>query len=190
MCITRNCYINHQYLQFMVSKGFYKLLQLGSETTDSSNAFENSGISFSFFSLSCLFASSHFWNVTYVLQSGEETPHGTIIMVLPRSEIPEWFGDKGIGSSLTIQLPSNCHQPKGIAFYLVFLLPLPPMTCFINSLIVLMFMYILITMLRVKTVSMMVMMKASSLPGKDVVHHLSWRHVTQITWFYITSKNW
>ncbi|KAG6780215.1 hypothetical protein POTOM_013069 [Populus tomentosa] len=60
--------------------------------------------------------------------SGEETPHGTILMVLPGSEIPEWFGDKGIGSSLTIQLPSNCHQPKGIAFYLVFLLPLPPMT--------------------------------------------------------------
>ncbi|KAG5219111.1 disease resistance protein [Salix suchowensis] len=45
-------------------------------------------------------------------------------MVLPGSEIPEWFGDKGIGSSLTIQLPSNCHQLKGIAFCLVFLLPL------------------------------------------------------------------
>ncbi|KAG5222153.1 protein SUPPRESSOR OF npr1-1, CONSTITUTIVE [Salix suchowensis] len=30
----------------------------------------------------------------------------------------------GIGSSLTIQLPSNCHQLKGIAFCLVFLLPL------------------------------------------------------------------
>ncbi|KAJ6422006.1 hypothetical protein OIU84_027024 [Salix udensis] len=41
------------------------------------------------------------------------------------SEIPEWFGDKGIGSSLTIQLPSNCHHLKGIAFCLVFLLPLP-----------------------------------------------------------------
>uniref|UniRef100_A0A6M2EE94 C-JID domain-containing protein n=1 Tax=Populus davidiana TaxID=266767 RepID=A0A6M2EE94_9ROSI len=47
-------------------------------------------------------------------------------MVLPGSEIPEWFGDKGIGSSLTIQLPSNCHQLKGIALCLVFLLPLPP----------------------------------------------------------------
>ena len=46
-------------------------------------------------------------------------------MVLPGSEIPEWFSDKGIGSSLTIQLPSNCRQLKGIAFCLVFLLPLP-----------------------------------------------------------------
>ena len=46
-------------------------------------------------------------------------------MVLPGSEIPEWFGDKGIGSSLTIQLPSNCRQLKGIAFCLVFLLHLP-----------------------------------------------------------------
>jgi hypothetical protein len=46
-------------------------------------------------------------------------------MVLPGSEIPEWFGDKGIGSSVTIQLPSNCHQLKGIAFCFVFLLPLP-----------------------------------------------------------------
>ncbi|KAJ6395093.1 hypothetical protein OIU84_022001 [Salix udensis] len=46
-------------------------------------------------------------------------------MILPGSEIPEWFGDKGIGSSLTIQLPSNSHQLKGIAFCLVFLLPLP-----------------------------------------------------------------
>jgi hypothetical protein len=60
-----------------------------------------------------------------VLQSGEEIPHGRIQMVLPGSEIPEWFGDKGIGSSLTIQLPSNCHQLKGIAFCLVFLLPPP-----------------------------------------------------------------
>ncbi|KAI9377683.1 hypothetical protein POPTR_019G097720v4 [Populus trichocarpa] len=59
------------------------------------------------------------------IQSGEETPHGTIQMVLLGSEIPEWFGDKGIGSSLTIQLPSNCHLLKGIAFCLVFLLPLP-----------------------------------------------------------------
>nr|TKS16441.1 hypothetical protein D5086_0000023410 [Populus alba] len=59
------------------------------------------------------------------IQSGEEIPHGIIQMVLPGSEIPEWFGDKGIGSSVTIQLPSNCHQLKGIAFCLVFLLPLP-----------------------------------------------------------------
>ncbi|KAL3565235.1 hypothetical protein D5086_033281, partial [Populus alba] len=57
--------------------------------------------------------------------SGEEIPDGGIQMVLPGSEIPEWFGDKGIGSSLTIQLPSNCHQLKGIAFCLVFLLPIP-----------------------------------------------------------------
>jgi len=63
--------------------------------------------------------------VTFVLQSGEEIPDGKIKMVLPGSEIPEWFGDKGIGSSLTIQLPSNCHQLKGIAFCLVYLLPLP-----------------------------------------------------------------
>jgi len=79
----------------------------------------------SFFLLSFLLASSHFRNVTFVLQSGEEIPLGSIPMVLPGSEIPEWFGDKGIGSSLTIQLPSNCHQLKGIAFCLVFLLPLP-----------------------------------------------------------------
>ncbi|XP_052305363.1 disease resistance protein RPV1 [Populus trichocarpa] len=59
------------------------------------------------------------------IQSGEEIPDGGIQMVLPGSEIPEWFGDKGIGSSLTMQLPSNCHQLKGIAFCLVFLLPLP-----------------------------------------------------------------
>jgi len=79
----------------------------------------------SFFLLSFLLDSSHFRNVTFVLQSGEEIPLGSIPMVLPGSEIPEWFGDKGIGSSLTIQLPSNCHQLKGIAFCLVFLLPLP-----------------------------------------------------------------
>jgi hypothetical protein len=79
----------------------------------------------SFFLLSLLLASSHFRNVTFVLQSGEEIPDGGIQMVLPGSEIPEWFGDKGIGSSLTMQLPSNCHQLKGIAFCLVFLLPLP-----------------------------------------------------------------
>ncbi|KAJ6422005.1 hypothetical protein OIU84_027023 [Salix udensis] len=59
------------------------------------------------------------------IQSGEKISHDRIQMVLPGSEIPEWFGDKGIGSSLTIQLPSNCHQLKGIAFCLVFLLPLP-----------------------------------------------------------------
>ena len=58
-----------------------------------------------------------------MLQSGKQIPHGRIRMVLPGSEIPEWFGDKGIGSSLTIQLPSNCHQLKGIAFCLVFRLP-------------------------------------------------------------------
>ncbi|KAG6737158.1 hypothetical protein POTOM_059808 [Populus tomentosa] len=59
------------------------------------------------------------------IQSGEEIPRGGIHMVLPGSEIPEWFCDKGIGSSVTIQLPSNCHQLKGIAFCLVFLVPLP-----------------------------------------------------------------
>ncbi|KAL9382610.1 hypothetical protein Peur_025645 [Populus x canadensis] len=59
------------------------------------------------------------------IQSGEEIPYDRIRMVLPGSEIPEWFGYKGIGSSLTIQLPSNCHQLKGIAFCLVFLLPPP-----------------------------------------------------------------
>jgi hypothetical protein len=79
----------------------------------------------SFFLLSFLLASSHFRNVTFVLQSGEEIPHDGIQMVLPGSEIPEWFGDKGIGSSVTIQLPSNCLQLKGIAFCLVFLLPPP-----------------------------------------------------------------
>jgi hypothetical protein len=79
----------------------------------------------SFFLLSFLLDSSHFRNVTFVLQSGEEIPLGSIPMVLPGSEIPEWFGDKGIGSSVTIQLPSNCHQLKGIALCLVFLLPLP-----------------------------------------------------------------
>ena len=63
--------------------------------------------------------------MTFVLQSGEEIPDDRIQMVLPGSEIPEWFGDKEIGSSLTIQLPSNCHQLKGIAFCLVFLLPPP-----------------------------------------------------------------
>ncbi|KAL9345329.1 hypothetical protein Peur_063004 [Populus x canadensis] len=59
------------------------------------------------------------------IQSGEEIPRGGIEMVIPGSEIPEWFGDKGVGSSLTIQLPSNRHQLKGIAFCLVFLLPPP-----------------------------------------------------------------
>ncbi|KAJ6291119.1 hypothetical protein OIU76_023219 [Salix suchowensis] len=58
------------------------------------------------------------------IQSGEKISLDRIQMVLPGSEIPEWFGDKGIGSSLTMQLPSNCHQLKGIAFCLVFLLPL------------------------------------------------------------------
>ncbi|KAB5512646.1 hypothetical protein DKX38_029674 [Salix brachista] len=74
-----------------------------------------------FFFLSFLLVSSHFRNVTSALQSGEKTASDRIQMVLPGSEIPEWFGDKGIGSSLTIQLPSNCHQLKGIAFCLVFL---------------------------------------------------------------------
>ncbi|XP_061943602.1 disease resistance protein RPP2B-like [Populus nigra] len=59
------------------------------------------------------------------IQSGEEIRYDKIRMVLPGSEIPEWFGEKGIGSSLTIQLPSNCRQLKGIAFCLVFLLPIP-----------------------------------------------------------------
>ncbi|KAJ6761999.1 hypothetical protein OIU74_024636 [Salix koriyanagi] len=59
------------------------------------------------------------------IQSGEKIALDRIQMILPGSEIPEWFGDKGIGSSLTIQLPSNCHQLKGIAFCLVFLLPFP-----------------------------------------------------------------
>ncbi|KAF9661744.1 hypothetical protein SADUNF_Sadunf19G0100400 [Salix dunnii] len=58
------------------------------------------------------------------IQSGENA-RDRIQMILPGSEIPEWFGDKGIGSSLTIQMPSNCHQLKGIAFCVVFLLPLP-----------------------------------------------------------------
>ncbi|KAG6738900.1 hypothetical protein POTOM_058523 [Populus tomentosa] len=59
------------------------------------------------------------------IQSGERLLHGTFDMVLPGSEIPEWFGYKGIGSSVTIQLPSNCRPLKGIAFCLVFLGPLP-----------------------------------------------------------------
>ncbi|KAJ6696718.1 hypothetical protein OIU85_003103 [Salix viminalis] len=59
------------------------------------------------------------------IKYGEKFRRDRIQMILPGSEIPEWFGDKGIGSSLTIQLPSNCHQLKGIAFCLVFLLPLP-----------------------------------------------------------------
>ncbi|KAJ6696723.1 hypothetical protein OIU85_003106 [Salix viminalis] len=59
------------------------------------------------------------------IQSGEPGPRDIIRMILPGSEIPEWFGDKGIRSSLTIQLPSNCHQLKGITFCLVFLPPLP-----------------------------------------------------------------
>ncbi|KAJ6422001.1 hypothetical protein OIU84_027021 [Salix udensis] len=58
------------------------------------------------------------------IQSGEMILQDRIQMVLPGSEIPEWFGDKEIGSSLTIQLPSNCHKLKGIAFCLAFLLPL------------------------------------------------------------------
>ena len=65
--------------------------------------------------------------MTFVLQSGEkirQTRQGAIRMVLPGSEIPEWFGEKGIGSSLTIPLPSNCHHLKGIAFCLVFLFSL------------------------------------------------------------------
>ncbi|KAJ6348963.1 hypothetical protein OIU77_006534 [Salix suchowensis] len=57
------------------------------------------------------------------IQSGEEIKLYKIQMVLPGSEIPEWFGDKGIGSSLTIQLPSNCRQLKGIAFCLVYSSP-------------------------------------------------------------------
>ena len=63
--------------------------------------------------------------MTFVLQSGEELLHGTFDMVLPGSEIPEWFGYKGIGSSVTIQLPSNCRLLNRIAFCLVFLGPLP-----------------------------------------------------------------
>ncbi|CAK7322475.1 unnamed protein product [Dovyalis caffra] len=49
-----------------------------------------------------------------------------IEMVLPGSEIPEWLGDQGVGSSVTMKLPSNCHQLKGFAFCLVFLIPLIP----------------------------------------------------------------
>uniref|UniRef100_A0A3N7I929 Uncharacterized protein n=1 Tax=Populus trichocarpa TaxID=3694 RepID=A0A3N7I929_POPTR len=41
------------------------------------------------------------------IQSGEEIPRGRIQMVLPGSEIPEWFGDKGIALKLS-SAQGNC----------------------------------------------------------------------------------
>jgi len=83
----------------------------------------------------------------------------------------EWFyrGVKFQNGSVTKELdlhsPYSCPQIvissrellSALSIYSLF----PPM------MIVLLFMYILRTMLRVKTVSMMVMMKPSSLPGED-----------------------
>ncbi|CAK7323557.1 unnamed protein product [Dovyalis caffra] len=44
-------------------------------------------------------------------------------MILTGSEIPEWFSGQGVGSSVTIQFPSNCQQLKGFAFSIAFLFP-------------------------------------------------------------------
>ncbi|CAK7322482.1 unnamed protein product [Dovyalis caffra] len=46
-----------------------------------------------------------------------------IEMIFPGSEIPEWFRDQGVGSSVTIRFPLNCQQLKGIAFCFAFLIP-------------------------------------------------------------------
>ncbi|KAJ4831152.1 hypothetical protein Tsubulata_000691 [Turnera subulata] len=41
-------------------------------------------------------------------------------ILLPRSEIPLWFGDQYIGSSATVRLLESCHHLKGMAFCIVF----------------------------------------------------------------------
>uniref|UniRef100_A0A6N2LEI2 Disease resistance protein Roq1-like winged-helix domain-containing protein n=1 Tax=Salix viminalis TaxID=40686 RepID=A0A6N2LEI2_SALVM len=50
------------------------------------------------------------------IQSGEKISLDRIQMVLPGSEIPEWFGDKGIGSSLTIQVAIKLSSAQGNCF--------------------------------------------------------------------------
>ncbi|CAK7350015.1 unnamed protein product [Dovyalis caffra] len=58
------------------------------------------------------------------IQSGQIKDENFQI-VLPESEIPLWFCDQTMGSSVTKQFPSNCQQLKGIAFYIVFASPTP-----------------------------------------------------------------
>ena len=59
-----------------------------------------------------------------MLQSGKMRREVTII--LPGSEIPGWFCDQSMGSSVAIKLPTNCHQHNGFAFGMVFVFPDPP----------------------------------------------------------------
>uniref|UniRef100_A0A2K1WQT0 ADP-ribosyl cyclase/cyclic ADP-ribose hydrolase n=1 Tax=Populus trichocarpa TaxID=3694 RepID=A0A2K1WQT0_POPTR len=58
------------------------------------------------------------------IQSGKMRREVTII--LPGSEIPGWFCDQSMGSSVAIKLPTNCHQHNGFAFGMVFVFPDPP----------------------------------------------------------------
>ncbi|CAK7322480.1 unnamed protein product [Dovyalis caffra] len=52
-----------------------------------------------------------------------------IEMILPGNEIPEWFRDQGVGSSVTVRFPSNCQQLRGIAFCFAFLIPADDLIC-------------------------------------------------------------
>nr|XP_034908550.1 disease resistance protein RPV1-like [Populus alba] len=49
-----------------------------------------------------------------------------VTIILPGSEIPGWFCDQSMGSSVAIKLPTNCHQHNGFAFGMVFVFPDPP----------------------------------------------------------------
>lgn len=55
--------------------------------------------------------------MTSMLQSGKIREELQII--LPGSQIPQWFCHRSMGSSLTIQLPLNCHELWGIIFCIV-----------------------------------------------------------------------
>jgi hypothetical protein len=87
------------------------------------------------------------------------------------------FQNGSVTKELDLHSPYSCPQIvvssrellSASSFYSLF----PPMRCFMNSMIILKFTYILIAKLRVKTVSMMVMMKKSSFPRKAIVYSIS-----------------
>ncbi|KAB5512476.1 hypothetical protein DKX38_029504 [Salix brachista] len=110
--------------QFLVLK-FCKLLQIGSEATLGRYTIENPGQFLFLFVFPSLFIYAHKRSLLIsVLQSGKMKREVTII--LPGSEIPGWFSDQSMGSSVAIKLPTNCHQHNGFAFGMVFVSPDPP----------------------------------------------------------------
>ncbi|KAJ6422259.1 hypothetical protein OIU84_027252 [Salix udensis] len=110
--------------QFLVLE-LCKLLQIGSEATLGRYTIENPGQFLFLFVFPSLSIHAHKRSLLIsVLQSGKMKREVTII--LPGSEIPGWFGDQSMGSSVGIKLPTNCHQHNGFAFGMVFVSPDPP----------------------------------------------------------------